>query len=241
MSRSFDIVDNKLREADFFLEELRTRGSFSTRDYYFSAFLSASRSVTFALQATLSSLPGFAEWYADQRAMLATDPNARWLVDARNQSEKQGATFLGFGLADGKGGYAHFPLVHLNDDPRQTAREIVDQIVGRKTEDALGNRGAACMRVLAGIVLRCYQHFGTTIDPERHYSVGNLARVGKSVEDVEQELGFPRGWTAGGTAEERINALKRSIPMPHIDDLLLKYVGLDRFGNLGPLPHTPRP
>jgi len=64
MTSSFGVVENKLREAEFFLDQLRdaSRLSFEA-DCYFSAFVSAARSVTFAMQASLKGVPGFRDWY----------------------------------------------------------------------------------------------------------------------------------------------------------------------------------
>ncbi|MGA2207716.1 MAG: hypothetical protein ABSG10_13395, partial [Terracidiphilus sp.] len=60
MSQSFGIVEEKLREAEFFLDALHAapRSSFEAR-CLFSAFVSAARSVTLALQATMKDIDGF--------------------------------------------------------------------------------------------------------------------------------------------------------------------------------------
>ena len=52
--RSFSPVDEKLEEADFFLEGMAaSEKSWLRTRFLFSAFVSAARSVTFALQASL--------------------------------------------------------------------------------------------------------------------------------------------------------------------------------------------
>lgn len=48
------------------------------------------RSATFVLQKDLGHQPGFAEWYSRQQEEMRRDPVLRWLVEARNQIEKQG-------------------------------------------------------------------------------------------------------------------------------------------------------
>jgi len=56
VAKSFDLVDEKLAEADFFLEKLRDSSTdFFAARCYFSAFVSPSRSVTFALQGVTKS------------------------------------------------------------------------------------------------------------------------------------------------------------------------------------------
>ena len=68
---SFDWVDEKLFESDFFLTKLEeTAYNFSAARYYFSAFTSAARSVTFALQKVMKRIPGFDEWYLKKKVLL---------------------------------------------------------------------------------------------------------------------------------------------------------------------------
>jgi len=45
------------------------------------------------------------------------------------------------------------------------------------------------------IVLDAYRKFSFHIDERWYFTVENFQRLGKSIEDAEQELGFPRGWT----------------------------------------------
>jgi hypothetical protein len=75
MASSFGVVEDKLREAEFFLAQLSktSRLSFEA-DCFFSAFVSATRSVTFAMQASLKGVPGFKEWYDIAQKKLKTDP-----------------------------------------------------------------------------------------------------------------------------------------------------------------------
>ena len=60
MSRSFGLVDDKLAEAAFFFERLESTQNMFEARCYLSAFASASRSVTFAMQASLVGVEGFA-------------------------------------------------------------------------------------------------------------------------------------------------------------------------------------
>jgi len=91
MSQSFGIVEEKLREAEFFLDELckTNRRSFQAQ-CFFSAFASAARSVTLALQATMSDVDGFSDWYEQAQARLKLDPLARFFVEIRNDSIHKG-------------------------------------------------------------------------------------------------------------------------------------------------------
>ena len=55
-----------------------------------NATIQALRNVTFALQSEKHSIANFDEWYGGWRTRLAADPNAMWLIDARNVVVKQG-------------------------------------------------------------------------------------------------------------------------------------------------------
>jgi hypothetical protein len=50
---------------------------------YLSAYLSAARTTTLALQ-QFRELPGFDAWYAPHQERLRLDPVARFLLEARN-------------------------------------------------------------------------------------------------------------------------------------------------------------
>ena len=86
MAYSFQVVEDKLLEAEFFLKQLGTTSSLDTEArYYFSAFVSASRSVTFALQKSLKGIDGFDGWYKSIREQLQTDPLVPYFCETRNQ------------------------------------------------------------------------------------------------------------------------------------------------------------
>ena|SRR5215207_5807717 len=71
MPRSFGLVDDKVLEADFFLNQLAAAGlNFFAARCYFSAFVSSARTVTFALQASMTGIDGFDTWYAAQQSAL---------------------------------------------------------------------------------------------------------------------------------------------------------------------------
>jgi hypothetical protein len=59
--------------------------------YYFDAFLSLARAVTWVLKKECHGLPGFEAWYAAWEKKLAKDPRARMFRNLRNEAEKEGA------------------------------------------------------------------------------------------------------------------------------------------------------
>lgn len=89
--RSFDLVDEKVGEADFFLDRLLTAGwdMFPVR-CYFSAFVASARSITFALQAALKGLEGFDSWYEQRQQALQDNKTARFFNAVRRASQHIG-------------------------------------------------------------------------------------------------------------------------------------------------------
>lgn len=92
MSRSFGIVEQKLEESDFFLTKLEETIELAPFDYepqyYLSAFASATRSITFTIQASISDIKGFDKWYSNQQSKLRQNKLARYFLEARNLSQK---------------------------------------------------------------------------------------------------------------------------------------------------------
>lgn len=201
--RSFELVEDKLFEADFFLMELAASGSnvFRAR-CCLSAFVSAARSVTFAMQASLADLPGFRQWYEDQQNYLREAATARFFVQARNDSQKLGLYHINAGAArrgtDGNLEHKHYFLDDFHRYPDCPKEDI--QTASRQY-----------LTLLVQVVYACFEHFGPQIDPAQYYTLDNLRALRLSIEDVEESLGFPRGWTAVGSDEERIRALSAKL------------------------------
>lgn len=64
---------------------------------FMESFLSELRATTFTLQKLLSSVPGFSEWYEQQRQDMQCNKNLQWLVKARNEAQKIGIEFASWG------------------------------------------------------------------------------------------------------------------------------------------------
>ena len=83
------------------------------------------------------------------------------------------------------------------------------------------------MRTICELVEDCYDRFGLEIDPDKIYTPEGLRAKGWTLEDVEEQLGFARGWTNVGDDPDkdnhRLNALRREIAMPTIWPITCKY------------------
>jgi|GEM_PF-3460460 len=85
----------KRREAAFFLGQLK-KSHHATDEfaYFLSAFVSAFRSVTFAMQSEYAGRsPLAAETYSKLQTELKSDDFAKQMRDARNEQQKQGHTW----------------------------------------------------------------------------------------------------------------------------------------------------
>jgi hypothetical protein len=224
MGRSFQIVEFKVAETDFFLDKLvettYTTGFFEARNYL-SAFLSASRSISFSIQASISDLDGFNEWYEGHQTKLRQSKIAKYFLEARNHSQKVG----------------YYPLTGAtrfrdNDGQLRTKYHFDRQQFDWTPEQDVLTACGDHFKTLLEVVFDCYQKFGLQIDPDQYFTKENLTKMNKTVEDFEEELGFPRGWTdiEGGTIDDRINAIRRESHYDGVDHILIKHLGKNRFG-----------
>ncbi|KAA6350617.1 hypothetical protein EZS27_002009 [termite gut metagenome] len=82
------------------------------------------------------------------------------------------------------------------------------------------------------LVCDCFKNFGNIIDPAQYF-VYCITEGGKLLEDIEEELGYPRGWTEieGIPYEERIRMLRQEFEKDvMIDSVFEKHLGTNRFG-----------
>ena len=72
---------------------------------------------------------------------------------------------------------------------------------------------------------------GDQIDPQQYYTVENLDKLGKTVDDVMMEvMGVPPGYVSYDDPEDVLRQIRRQMPVPSIDPLFVKYLGVDRMG-----------
>ncbi|MGD0792538.1 MAG: hypothetical protein ABR920_12280 [Terriglobales bacterium] len=225
MSQSFEIVEEKLREAAFFLDGLRTAGqlSFEAR-CYFSAFVSAARTVTLALQVTMKHIDGFNAWYEQAQARLKADPLARFFVEVRNDSVHKGLNPLG-----------QVPMEHLREHlslqfrQRKRSHVIVlpDPRAGHGTAlaDAV-QVSSEYFKSLVAVVFDCYDRFRCVVDPRWYFTRENFLAMGKTFEDAVEELGLPRTWADCAPNEtDAWRILRSQQPACLINDIFWLYTG----------------
>lgn len=225
MAGSFDWVDEKLREADYFFMKMNVESAHPAHvRYNFSAFVSAGRSVTFAIQAVMGQIDGLEEWYNEQRQVLRASPIARYFITARNDALKNGLNPAyalekvnkdePLSLSD------YFILYFWDEDPADTPQ---------------GTLYDACleyMTTLATLVHGIYLRFGPNVDPQQYYTIGHLHSIGRSVEEVAEEvMGIEREFFHGSDEEDLLWQIREQAPTPYIDHIFARYLRQDRFGN----------
>lgn len=197
-------VEERLLEAEHFVKRMaRERGA--ELGYDLNGFLAAARSVTFLLQKEFSKIEGFSEWWMRDRVALADDPAARFFLELRNFSQKEGRiSLVGVALKSrGRrsrwsyrfaGGALPVPSVLLNRDVVDCCREHLSK--------------------LARMVLRFSEHFPFNSCPRRAMTPEGVRTLRIDLDEVDRALGYPAGWTRIATrdeTDERIRCLARCV------------------------------
>lgn len=198
MARSFSLVEAKVAEADFFLGQLDQAGTdFFAARCYFSAFVASVRSVTYALQAVMSDVPGFPEWYAQEQFELVNDPVCRFFHHARRLDHHVGLNSLSGGaVAQDELGQMRVIYDLSHELPSEGLPKPPDV-------DAL----SAChtyFNTVLKVVFDCCSEFSVAIDPKVWFTKENFDEMGLTISDAEEELYGVSGWTAApGVTEDR--------------------------------------
>lgn len=230
MSRSFGIVEEKLREADFFLEAMCASDpiSYAAR-FYFSAFISAGRSVTFAMQASLSDVPAFQEWYKTAQQELKTDQFAPLFVELRNEVVHVGSNRLNQVTVEHlrqsltqqmfQARPSHFLIIP--NPAKVGTTELVDAVEISTTY----------LVSLVRVVFNCYSRFKTVVDPEWYFTSDHFKEMGKTFTDALVELGMPATWADNvDLGPDPFRLLRRQQPPCQVNDLFQKHLGQEIAG-----------
>ena len=211
-SRGFYLVADKILETDYFLSQLKERsGYYEEFGFIFSAFLSAARSVTFSMQAVMSKYPGFDEWYKPRQQQLKNSNLAKFFVDLRNHSQKVGS----------------IPIYHsgtMKDGHLQYRQEFVATADFRTVPEgdviAISEK---YFEKLLGIIGELYRDFDVYVNPRAIFTEKGLQSLNWTIEDLEESLGFPRGWTDIDWNGEDKNTHRLRLLSKHGGDEKLEY------------------
>jgi hypothetical protein len=215
------LVEERLLEAEHFVRRLRAPSNADRLRYELNAFLSAARSVTFLLQKELSGVPAFDEWWREQRAELRRDAAARFFLELRNYSQKEGRISLVGTMLPSRYRRARWsyrfagtadpvPSVLLNRDVAECCREHLAK--------------------LARVVLACTEVLPYHSCPRRALTPEGVAALNIDLDAVDAVLGFPRGWAnldGDARRSERVAILQK-----HVDGL--NFTALRRLARFAP-------
>lgn len=213
--RSFSLVDYKVEEADFFLSKIPECGyDFFGVRCYVAAFAASSRSVTFAIQSVLRHIEGFDVWYPRWQQQLKNNPVAYFFHEFRRVNQH-----IGDNLVKGSSGARNTPTLYWFH-PTEDILEV--------PEDDVETACRKYMVTIVSMVYDCYIEFGPYIDAHQRYTAEFFERIGKTIEDAEEEFGFPRGWTDIGDPDAlpyRWQLLRDNTCGCEINHIFEKYLG----------------
>lgn len=239
--KSFGLVEDKIYEADFFLDKIKECIIPQECNYYLSAFLSASRSVTFTLQSSMKGIADFDVWYKEQQEVLKQNKLARKFVVMRNESQKVGISHIGSGtMFRDEEGTLKVKHYFINDDnfiergelpTEKLIKRIFSDQSFKQVEEDIATQCHQNFTLLIKIIHKCYKKYKNEIDPQSYYTLENIYQKGLTIEDIEENLGFKRGHTdvAGISEENRLQLLRNYLPSSKIDYIFEKY--LPKYSN----------
>jgi|SRR5581483_2294350 len=215
MARSVSIIDYKVQQAEFFLGRLEECGyEFFSAQCYADAFVSACRSITFSVQAVCQAIIGFESWYGDEQQRMKADKLCAFFNNYRTASVHVGCTPVLAGA--GSRGESHYFFMPTHDISEVPEVDVVTACRNYFTS-------------IVGLVFRLYIRFQTELDDRWHYTEQHFTSQGMAVEDAEEALGYPRGWTRINGSEEELFERWRILRKLHasgpvIQDIFQKYL-----------------
>jgi len=203
MARSISIVEYKVQQTQFFLEQIElSEFNFFAVQCLTDAFASACRSITFSMQAVIGEVSGFEEWYAARVELLKKDRLSDFFNAYRVSSVHIGDTVVRGGMSfkgdDGKRRVQYFftPIPGVPSVPDKDVFSIC------KTH----------FTNLLGIVYDAFDKFRYQLDDRWYYTEDHFRQMDRTFEDAVKELGFPRLWAtcASGLPESAMWKTLRS-------------------------------
>jgi hypothetical protein len=183
------LVEERLLEANHFLDRMEQAEPIFELGFELHAFLSAARSVTFLIQSELSDVPGFRIWWAGVREQMSADAEMRFFLLLRNFSQKAGRVRI-----------ASSGLSAVGKHGRNWRSEFLDGTL--TVPNSLRNQDLilACrshLAKLARVTLRCSGEFPYHCCPRRALTPEGVVALGLNLGVIEEAVGLPRGFVEG--------------------------------------------
>lgn len=202
-------VEERLVEAEYFGQRMFDSPDSTILGYELNAFLSSARSVTFLLQKEFAAVDGFQGWWSADRSRLGDDPAARFFLELRNYSQKQGPV----------------SIVGTSDENRKcrymfagTAEPVPSVLLNRDVADC-------CLEHLAKLaqtILRAAEAFPYHSCPALTLTPAGIAALDLDLDDIEATLGIPPTVSAArpdGSIEELTRLYRRFVDAVDFDEI----------------------
>lgn len=202
-------VEERLTEAEYFARRMFDLPNSTVLGYELNAFLSAARSVTFLLQKEFAAVHGFEACWSAERARLGADEAARFFLELRNFSQKEGRV----------------SLVGTSDQDRKWRFMFAGTVEPVPSSLLNCDLGDCCLEHLAKLaraVLRVAQAFPYHSCPAQALTPTGIAALGLDLNKVEAALGFPAVVSAvrpEGSIEDVTRLYRRYVDTVDFDEI----------------------
>lgn len=202
-------VEERLTEAEHFARQMCAEPDLTILGYELNAFLSAARSVTFLLQKEFAHVDGFSTWWAEDRTTLGADSAARFFLELRNFSQKQGP----ISTVGGSDSFGRRYFMFAG-----TAEPVPVSLLYRDVADCCLEHVAK----LARVVLRFAEKFPFHACPARAITPEGMSALGFDVDAVGALLGFPNAFLSmrpEGSIDDYAGVLRRHVDPVDFDEI----------------------
>jgi hypothetical protein len=210
---TWDTVDGKIAEAELFLRLMANEAS-DTFEFgcYLSAYLSAARTATLAMQ-HFAHIPGCSPWYESQQTKLKVNALAKFMLNVRNEHVHGGPYPIANGVI--QHGQCEYYFSRLKTAEMPPSDDIL----------------TACREhlvTLLEVALDAYRQLGVHIDPQQHFTKEYFANLGRTINDAEIEVW---GWVCeslikeGLDEDDRWRELRCHVGKCQINHLFYSYLG----------------
>jgi hypothetical protein len=202
-------VEERLLEAEYFARRLFGLLDATTIGFELNAFLSATRSVTFLLQKEFSDVQGFDSWWRADRATLGNDEAARFFLELRNYSQKEGRVPI-VGTRDAEGRWRHM----FAGTPERVPATLLNRDVADCCLEHLAKLARAILRAAAAYPY--HSCLARALTPE------GVSALGLDLDAVECALGFPPEVSAArpnSSVEVRTRLYRRYVDAVDFDEV----------------------
>jgi hypothetical protein len=202
-------VEERLVEAEYFARLMFDSPDSTILGYELNAFLSSARSVTFLLQKEFAAVDGFQAWWVSDRSKLGADVAARFFLELRNFSQKEGRiAFVGTSGQNRKWRYMF----------AGTAEPVPAVLLNRDVADC-------CLEHLAKLaqaILRVLDAFPYHSCPSLALTPAGIAALGLELDAIEAALGIPVAVSAlrpEGSIDDLTRLYRRFVDAVDFDEI----------------------